>query len=326
MDFNNDSEEFENKIKREMFLNYQNYSEINLSQQPSEDSFCCRCNKPLTPLTWIEPDFYYQPCWKCMGKRKADRNMLIESNIGYIKDFYNDRILGDRYLQLFIVDDIYFDNTLPHSYSVFKKCINLLNPPSRNDIWFLDWKAGYPSIISLDNLAGLKIVNLSSIYDDIELEKDYIKVNDYKILPPEILPCDNASGHYSRYSILNKNATRISKRLKIGENCVKFYNTDNNLVKSIFKVTKNGNEVAIGSLSKQEYVVLKLALLRDKTLLRLVFDILHEATKSVRNFRDSVFLKNTVTVDPNKEVDFNFIWNHRDSSNILENSINISII
>lgn len=315
----------ERELDYKYFLDYQNYAEIKLLHKQDSDNFCYRCNKPLDPLTWLDPDFYYLPCWDCVGKRKSDRVLTTEAIIRNIKEFYNTRILGDRYFQLFIVDNIYFSNTLPHEYSVFKKIINSLSPPSRNDIWFLDWIVGYPKVISLENLQGLKIVNLSSIYKNIVLDKDLIQVGDYEIHFPEVVSFDLK--HHSRYSILNKRGDRKSKRIKLGDHCIKFFNTDNDNIKAIFKLTKNGNEVAIRSLSYQDYAVIKLAIMRNKTFLKLVFDILTEITRFVKVYRDSVFLKNTITIDPKKEVSVNFIWNSvffKEYDN--ENFVNISLI
>ena len=167
------------------FLSYQDYAEIKLLESGSEDSFCYRCGESLKPLTYLEPNFYYQPCWKCVdSKRKSERQNIVDGILRNIKEFYYSRILGDRYLQLFIIDPIYFKNTLPHEYSMFKKVINHLNPPSRNDIWFLDWIPGFPKIISLENLDGLQLVNLSELYK-IENKTDKSIIGDYEIVFPE---------------------------------------------------------------------------------------------------------------------------------------------
>ena len=125
-----DSVELEKKLLREKFLSYQDWIEIKLLEEDSEKEYCYRCNKPLEPLTPIDPEFYTLPCWECMGRRRSEREIRTEGIIRNIKDFYTNRILGDRYFQLFLVDNIYFQNTLPHQYSEFKKVINLLNPPS----------------------------------------------------------------------------------------------------------------------------------------------------------------------------------------------------
>lgn len=316
------SKTLEEELKINGFLNYQEWSEINLQRKQNEDSRCYRCNKPLLPLTWIEPDFYYLPCWDCV-RRKTEKALITENIIQEVKDFYNSRILGDRYLQLFLVDPIYFSNTLPHEYNVFKKVINSLSPPSRNDIWFLDWKPGYPKIINQDNLEGLKIVNLSTRYSEIVLGKTSVRVGDYEVLPPELTSVDTS--HYHRSSILNRNGERRNKRLRMGDKCIRFYNTDNPEVKSIFRLTKGGEEVALRSLSYSDYATIKLAIMRDKTFLRIIFDILLEILRGSKIFRDGVFLKNTIMVDPQKNAQVNFIWNSI-SRDFIKNYVNICLI
>jgi len=310
-------------IKENHFMNYPEYCETKLLSYYDDDSFCYKCKKRLEPLTYCEPDFYYQPCWDCSNKRKSDRELVTEGLLRGIRDFYS-KILGDRYFQLFIVDDIYFRTTFPHTYPVFKKVVNSLDPPNRNDIWFLDWVPGYPKIISLDNLQGIKIVNLTDKYGQIELDKDVVKVGDYEVSMPEPTLFDPR--HHTRYSILNKNGDRKSKRMKIGDKCIRFYNTEDDNVKAIFKITKNGEEIAIRSLSHQDFVIIKLAMMRNKNFLRLIFDIVQELSKSIGVLRDTIFLKNSVILDPKKsDISVNLIWTPL-SDYKMDNSINISIL
>lgn len=315
----------DNEVKQTHFLDYQDFCEIKLQNKVDEDGYCYKCNKPLEPLTYLDPDFYYQPCWICHAKRRTgiDRDSLTENLRKAIHEFYG-KIVSDRYYQLFLVDDIYPHTTFPHTYNVFKKAVNSLSPPSRNDIWFLDWVPGYPKIISIDNLSGIKIINITKLYDKFSLEKDVICVGDYEIKMPELTKFD--SRHHSRYSILNKNGDRKSKKLKLGDKCIRFYNTDDDSVKSIFQLTKNGEEIPIRSISYQDLVIIKLAIMRDKAFLRLIFDIIEELTRSIGILRDSVFLKNTVILNPKKEDIIGTIMWTSICEYKIDNSINISII
>lgn len=327
IEFALDSRELENDIKYDCFLGYRELIESDILESRGEDSYCYKCNKKLKPLTYINKNYFYIPCWDCSSKKKPEQKSMVEMILRYIKDYYYNVLLGDRYLQLFIVDDIYFNNTLPHDYSVFKKVINLLEPPSRNDIWFLDWLPGYPKIISIENLQGMKLVNLSSSYNIDESSEDVIRIGEFEITMPEITTVNNK--HYSRYNILNKSGDRKSKRLKISKDrYIKFYNTENEEIKSIFRLTKNGHEVAIGELTYKDYVIIKLAIMRNKKFLRLVFEIIMEilTNGNIGTFRDSVFLKNTVKINPSNETSsITLLWNplspYKD-----KNSINISII
>lgn len=309
-------------IRNNYFVTYEEYAEIKLLLNRPEDAFCYRCGRPLDPLTYLDPDFYYQPCWDCI-KRKTQRDSMVEDIVKNIKEFYYTKVLGDRYLQLFIVDPIYFKNTIPHQYVVFKKIINGMKPPSRNDIWFLDWEVGYPRIISQENIDGLKIINISSIYkDSIISEKDKIKVGEYEILFPELSSYER---HYSRYNIFNKVGNRKTKRIKVGDTCYRLYNTADPDVKSIFKILKNGNEIMVNSLSHQDFVIIKLLIMRNKSFLKLIFDIVIESMKYAGKFKDTIFLKNTITIDPKKEQCFCLHWTS--SSEYKDSSyINLSII
>jgi hypothetical protein len=315
---------FEEELRINKLLSYRDWVEIRLLEDQSEKEFCYRCNKPLDPLSWFDPDFFTLPCWDCMGKRKSEREVMVENIQRNIKDFYFSKIQGDRYFQLFIVDSIYFTNTIPHRYSEFKKVLSKLELPSRNDVWFLDWKAGFPKIISEKNIDGIKVVNLSSKYSNIELGKTKVVVDDYEIIMPEEVKPDTR--HRTRYGIFSKgNDNRRSKRIKIGDRCYRLYNTDEDNVKSIFKILKGGEEIAFRSLSYQDYVILKLALMRDRSFLKFVFEILIELSRQVEIYRDSVFLRNTVLVDPKKTNRVNIVWNPI-SEEVIKDYINISVL
>lgn len=308
------------------FLSYPEYAEIKLLEPGGDSSFCYRCGESLVPLTYLEPEFYYQPCWDCVDakKRKSERQSVVDGVLRNIKEFYYSRILGDRYLQLFIIDPIYFRNTLPHEYSMFKKVIGHLSPPSRNDIWFLDWVPGYPKVISLENLNGLQLVNLSEFYD-IDNQAEKIVIGDYEVIFPELVNYD--SKHHSRYSLFNKAKSIKTKRLKIGDKCIKFYNTERDNIKSIFKLLKNGEEINIGSLRKQDFAIIKLALMRNKNCLRLIFEVILEIIKACGKFRDTVFLKNTILIDPKKDKELNLLWTIKSYEELVsDETINISII
>ena len=316
-------DKLEKKIKDNYFVDYRIFLEKKILSEITEDDICYRCHTELSPLTFIESDFAKLPCWECSSKKKSDRQLLTEGILRNIKEYYYNKILGDRYLQLFIVDDIYFRNTLPHDYGTFKKLINSLEPPSRNDVWFLDWLPGFPKIISIDNIAGLKIVNMNEKLN-IVYEKDYIKIGDYTIKFPEIISYD--SKHHSRYNIFNKNGNRRAKRLKIyGDKCIKFFNTEDDNVKSIFKVTKSGEDVSMKSLSREDFVLMKLCIMRHKPFLKLVFDVLQEMLKGTGVYSDSVFLKNTINIDPSKNFNFSLVWNYV-SEFVDPKTINVSII
>ena len=66
--------------------------------------------------------------------------------------------------------------------------------------------------------------------------------------------------------------------------------------------------------------------MRNKTYMRFIFDIILEIAKYVSSIRDTVFLKNTVVLDPkDKDVSLSIVWTAL-SDYKEPNSINISIL
>lgn len=326
----NDPIEFERHLGEEHFISYQEYCEIELTHQKNLDNFCFRCNKYKNPLTTLIKDFYYLPCRVCSSSltRKSDKQEIIDVVTKNIKSFY-DYVLSDRYLQLFLIDEIYYKATYSHDYLEFKKILGKLELPNRSDIWFLDWVPGYPKIISLPNLTGIKVVNLTDRYRIVS-GKNNIEVNNYKVIFPEIVPYDKQ--HFSRYNILNLNSNRKTKRLKLDNspNCVKFFNTPGTDTKSIFKIvdSKTSEPVDIKTISYQDYTIIKLILLRNKNYMRFVFSIFLELMKSCREFKDSIFLKNSININQEKEPIISITWIPKeDNSTTINNKlINISIL
>lgn len=316
--------EFEDHLLNNHFLQYQEYCELELMKGKDDDFFCYKCSKYRNPMTFLMRDEYYLPCWGCIRDKKAEKLEAVSGIQRDLKDYYG-RILGDRYYQLYIIDSIYFKSTLPHNYSVFKKVLGTLDLPSRNDIWFVDWKPGYPKIISEDNIDGIKVINLSDLYQ-INNSEHSLKINNYELIPPEIVPYDVR--HHFRYNLVSKTSCRSTKRLKLSDsgNCVKFFNTNNGF-KSIFKIIDSNTKEEIGfkNLTYQDFTVIKLALLRNKNFVRQIYEIIYETLKYSYIFRDSVFLKNTITVSPNKELrKVNLCWTPEDKYN--EEDINICIL
>ena len=65
--------------------------------------------------------------------------------------------------------------------------------------------------------------------------------------------------------------------------------------------------------------------MRNKSFLKLIFDIVIESMKYAGKFKDTIFLKNTITIDPKKEQCFCLHWTS--SSEYKDSSyINLSII
>lgn len=286
------------------FMDYYEMAEVQLLEPRTSEGFCYRCNSDLKPLTYLQPDFYYLPCWDCMSRNIPERKAISEGILYNIKDFYN-IILGDRFFQLFVVDDIYLKTTFPHSYTVFKRVLNSLDTPSRADLWFLDWLPGYPRIINLENLPGLKIVNVTAKHSIFQTDKTRMKIDDFEIILPEIVDPDIT--HRARHSLFAGKNGR-SRRIEVGEFCYKLYDTDEPGTKSIFRLKRGGEDCPISSLTHREFVIIKLAFMRNKTFTRFLFSMLFEILKNTGVYRDTIFLKNTVTISPENNNKINLVW------------------
>lgn len=314
-----------NSLFRSEFFDYNSFCESRLLKQVGET--CYKCNKEKKCLTPLDPDFYYLPCWNCSSTNEIDRKALTDCIIKNINVYYN-KFVNDRYLQLFILDDIYYKNTLPHSYSEFKNVLNSLEIPDKNSFWFLDWKLGYPKTINLQNLDGFKIVNISHLYKIENLENKEISVNDIKIEKPLLIPYD--AKHYFKNSIFNLIKTNRTKKIKISsENCYKFFNTGNGSIRSIFNLIEGEEKVYFNNLSVQDFTILKLSVLRNKTYLKIIQEVVNALITDdrVAVFRDTIFLKNDIRLRPLDEEGLivNLIWNSKENAILNDNCINISI-
>jgi hypothetical protein len=139
----NDYDELANHMLENHFISLTDYYERD--ERKKDDGFCWKCNKYLPPLTLLDPESceYYLPCWNCIGSRKYEKVQAIQTTQNAIHDYY-DWILGDRYFQMFIIDDIYIKTTTTHEFGEFKKVLKLLQPKDRNKLWLIDYIAGYP--------------------------------------------------------------------------------------------------------------------------------------------------------------------------------------
>lgn len=324
----NDAIELEDHLLQEHFLSMQAYYEMEPLR--IKDMICYKCGHYRPPLTYIEPTGFMMPCWDCITS-KYEKTQYINTIRSAIIDYYG-KVITDRYLQMFLINDIYFESSLRHTYSEFKDVLKELqkhNKYDRNKIWFLDWMEGYPRTICIENLKGIKVILIDDYYD-VKSEKTSIRINSWKIEYPEIVPFDQR--HHSKYNILNisgdsKNTKRLRLKNSQKNECIKFYNNQRSRCKSLFRITdQNGDVINPSQLSEQDLTVTKLVLLRNKSFTKLILSMVEELLGNVSYFSDSVFLKNTVLIDPNQnklEKRVNISWL---PEKIKDNYINISIL
>lgn len=293
-------------MRKNTLVNPKTWSEVLCQTKLMEEDFCYKCGEIREPLTPLLPSYYLLPCWECIGDRKTDRADQTNNILRNIKDFYG-MILGDRFYHLFISDPLYYDLTIPHSYDTFKKVLSKLSLPSRNDPWFLSFSSGYPKMICEENIEGIEIKNLKGRYE-ITQDKDFLKIPGYTVYPPEQVQYDPK--HHYRYSLFNTTSERKTKRLKIGEKCIKFYDKEGTQdCKTFFQVVKDGEgPVPVECLKEQEIWVIKIGIMRNRGFMKLLFDSLLEILKSVSYYTDEVFLKNRVLISPDKDKNFRLGW------------------
>jgi len=299
-------EDFEEHLMTDHFLRIQDYYEMGkgILQENTEKA----------PLTYINPTKYYLSDWNTLSN-EYERKQYIKT-VGLVIEDFLDHVISDRFLQMFIVSDFYFQNTPSHNYEDFKNIVKSLGQ-DRNKIWFIDFKKGYPKIISESNKLGIKVVLIEDRYPVLS-EKDIIQIGPWTIKYPDFFPPD--SHHQGRYSVLNPTSTvKETKRLKLksfDEKCIKLVNHPNK-VYSIFNVEGPEERSALDDM------IIKMVLLRNKNFMRLTCASIKELIDASCVYSDSAFIKNTVLINPKKELNINFSW---DSSRFRENFINISLI
>ena len=281
------------------------------------------------PISYLSPSSeMYLPDLskaKSVNERTLFTN-LIKSNL---REYYSN-IIGDRFFQLFIIDDIYFNSTFSHQYEEFKEVLKILQKRDnrdRGDSWFLDWHLGYPRIVSKENLDGIKTVNVDSLYK-VSYGDDTITVNNYIIKMPELLNMNYTN--YPKYNLFSKSKGRNKKRIKLDGKkrpnpYLKFYSHKDNSAQSIFSVVDriSGDELNTSNIPKLDLIVLKLILMRSRPFMKLLFEVIEVVCESTGTLSDSVFLRNSIEIDKKKSINTYIHWLPEDCSN--DEVINISI-
>ena len=316
-----DVSEFERHLKEFHYLDMYQYYEMM--------KFTDSISRP--PISYLTPSTeMYLPNLskaKSINERNLFTNLIKEN----LREYYSN-IIGDRFFQLFIIDDVYFNNTLSHQYEEFKDIIRVIqkrDDRDRSEAWFLDWILGYPRIISNENIDGIKTVRVDQLYSVDTSQPDKIIVNNYIINLPELLNMNYTN--YPKYNIFSNSKGRNTRRLKLDPKkrpspYLKFYPHKGSEVQSILQITdsRTGEPVDMDRVPKLDLIVLKLLTMRSRSYMKLLCEVLEVVCDSVNLITDGVFLRNSVEIDPKKNHKVNLSWLPSECS-MDEEFINISI-
>lgn len=311
----------EEHLENNHYMSIQSYYESGeILLETSEK--CLKCGLPRSPLsTVLGANNYFLPCWRCIGEDKYEKPQAIETVQKAIKDYYS-IVEGDRFLQMYLSDPIFEKETLPHGYTEFKNVLKILQNSfniDRNRLWLPDFNPGYPRTITTKNINGLRIVDIEKAFK-VKDESEKLLVNGIEVLSADIIPYDQR--HFSRYNILNINNPdtdyRNTKRIRLGDKAVRFYNNQRSGMKSIFSLSQDITTIDAGTL-----LAIKLLVLRNRTRFKLISSIVSELIKSIGVLNDSVFLRNTIQINPDNPLKVSLSWYPLKK---LDNYINISIL
>lgn len=259
-------------------------------------------------LTYLDPELfkYELPSW---GKKNFEYEQAKSLLRAEQHDFYS-QLLGDRYLQMYICDDIYPEITMTHRYTDFVRVLRELKPLDRNKLWLVDFVPGFPKNVCLENVDGLKIVDINNHFKTTS-ELEEISVGGNTLRLPEYVPYDHR--HHSQFNVLNrKTDAKVRKRLRVEkERCIKTING------RLFRYEGE-------PLSKADLTVLKLVFMRNKNFMRTIIGVLEELAKVVGTLRDGLFMRNTVTFDKKNPIAVSVGWTQDEE--ISDNYIKLSIL
>lgn len=314
-------------LKEFHFITYQEYYEI-LKTSYSE-TLCWKCGKPRQQICpYINS--YYLPCWDCVSDKKNDIQEAGNSIMNNIKD-YQKEIIKNKYYQYLLASSDILKSALPKSFPEISDLLEKLRQRDKLKIgkdtsFDISRILGAPMEISERNLINLNLM----VSDNISITKNKIGFEitlgskQFDILLPEV--CEYDVRHHSRHSILNLGSKRNTKKLKMENgDCIKFWNTKFQNTKSILQLKdKLGNQIDPDIISQEDFFLLKLSILRNKSIMKRVFEVYNEICKYIETLKDSVFLKNTIFLGVNKNSSLSLTWKPELSNE--PGQINLSIL
>lgn len=319
-------ESIEKHLKENHFIGYQEYYEIIKSWLIDNEYLCWRCGNPKNPLC-SRLNTYYLPCSQCLTTKRSDIIEFSEKILNDIKD-YQKKIMKDKFYQLFLSSPWIIKESLSHEFNETKLVLeNICKRDQikigKNDAIIVKNIVGSTKEISSRNIDNLNIElsNCLSLKKSITGFEIFLGRDLYSIELPE--SCEYDIKHHSRYSILNLNSKRSTKKLKMSSgDCIKFYPSKYSNYRSLLRLKNSKGEIVDpDELSNSEYLYLKMAILRNGTIMKRLFEIYNEFCKYVEILRDSVFLLNTIWLGKNRNNIIYLSW----KPELIESPVQINI-
>lgn len=306
--------------------NYWSYYEY-IKNYNTDPLMCWKCgNERQQMTTWSNN--YPLPCWDCVGTSKADIQAAQKVVLDYYREIH-EKASKDKFFQYFLtVSDEERGRFLVQTYDELEKIFT--DVLKRDKV-----KLGKESFFNFQaNPWSLKEIserNKNNLHFSLipgAPEKEYIKkkqeswdltLSDGRVVelrPTEAVEYDVR--HHSRYSMLNLNAKRQTRKLRIGDappwnRCIKFCNTEFTNIKSIIGINWKGTEkivknISLRSLPEKDIFLIKQFIVKNKELWGCVLEIIMEMMKYVNTIEDHVFAHKTVYLGPNKGTSMILHW------------------
>ena len=322
----------ENHLSEKHFINYRQYYERVIAGGTEEP--CYRCGYPRYLLAPHSTE--YLPCEACgqgcskriFEERKRDTLEMIYDYLGSIgKNKYH------QYLLAYDKLDWILGGILQTGLDLLgkrKKQIKLrLDKAIFPDVQF---DSGFPKEISDRNLEHV----ILGIREDIKTQSQerYVKAGignkTFLIWLPEIIDFDIR--YHSRYSILNPQSSRKSKRLRLKSQSGDYIKIYGKKDRTILRLTdEDGEEIKFSELPKNIQGDLKMIILGTKSLRDRIIEVYKEITLYCDNVYDKVLVLSSFPIPNSKNFKFYFAWTTSElPQNIEENEdpmvIKLSVI
>lgn len=291
------------------FMSYSEYYET-MKMNPFE-GICWKCGLGTFPLSPLLPGISL-PCLHCISDLSLagieERRQVL---FRHIKDYQLKIGRSKFYQYLLSLDSL--SCLYPRNIESGVSVLSSLKDSSRLRI-------ERDSVIEVESRLGALLEISQRNIQDLEMHLlDVMSLGDlcfsigsnqYEILLPESIPYDTK--HHSRHSILNPGSKRNTKRLRMkgsSRECIKFFGSSSP-IKSIFKLIDmdTREEKGLEDFTDKERSMIKQIILSSRVSREILMDIYNEIIPYTRFIMDNVFLKNSILIPSQKDLNLYFTW------------------